>query len=81
MRAHVGIDIEWTGEGTDEIGRDRKSGETRVVVNPRYFRPAEVDRLVADSSKAHRELGWQPKVDFDELVRMMVDADIEAVKT
>ena len=55
------------------------SGETRVVVNPRYFRPAEVDRLVADSSKARRELGWKPRVDFQELVRMMVDADLESV--
>ena len=60
--AHVGIDIEWTGSGTDEVGRDRASGATRVVVNPRYFRPAEVDRLLADSTKARRELGWQPKV-------------------
>ena len=77
--SHVGIDIEWTGSGTDEIGRDRSSGETRVVVNPRYFRPAEVDRLLADSSKARRELGWQPKVGFAELVRMMVEADLEAV--
>jgi GDPmannose 4,6-dehydratase len=77
--AHVGVDVEWTGSGTDEIGRDRATGATRVVVNPRYFRPAEVDRLLADSSKARRELGWQPKVGFEELVRMMVDADLEAV--
>jgi GDPmannose 4,6-dehydratase len=77
--AHAGIELEWTGSGTDEIGRDRASGEARVVVNPRYFRPAEVDRLVADASKARRELGWEPRVGFDELVRMMVDADLEAV--
>jgi GDPmannose 4,6-dehydratase len=77
--AHVGIDIEWTGNGTDEVGRDRASGATRVVVNPRYFRPAEVDRLLADSTKARRELGWQPTVGFEELVRMMVDADVAAV--
>jgi GDPmannose 4,6-dehydratase len=77
--AHVGIEIEWSGNGTDEVGRDRTSGETRIVVNPRYFRPAEVDRLLADSSKARRELGWKPKVGFEQLVRMMVDADLEAV--
>jgi GDPmannose 4,6-dehydratase len=77
--AHAGIELEWTGSGTDEIGCDRKSGETRVVVNPRYFRPAEVDRLVSDSSKVRRELGWEPKVGFEELVRMMVDSDMEAL--
>jgi GDPmannose 4,6-dehydratase len=49
------------------------------MVNPRYFRPAEVDRLLSDSSKIRRELGWEPKVGFEELVRMMVDADLEAV--
>jgi GDPmannose 4,6-dehydratase len=76
---HAGIELEWVGGGTDEIGRDHASGATRVVVNPRYFRPAEVDRLLSDASKARRELGWEPKVGFEELVRMMVDADMEAV--
>jgi GDPmannose 4,6-dehydratase len=77
--AHAGIELEWTGGGTEEVGRDRTSGATRVVVNPRYFRPAEVDRLVADASKTRGELGWEPRVGFEELVRMMVDADLEAV--
>jgi GDPmannose 4,6-dehydratase len=77
--AHAGIELEWVGHGTDEIGRDRASGATRVVVNPRYFRPAEVDRLLSDASKARRELRWKPKVGFEELVRMMVDADLEQV--
>jgi GDPmannose 4,6-dehydratase len=77
--AQVDIDLEWSGSGTDEVGRDRATGATRVVVNPRYFRPAEVDRLLSDSSKACRELGWEPKVGFDELVRVMVAADLEAV--
>jgi GDPmannose 4,6-dehydratase len=76
---HAGIELEWVGGGTDEIGRDHASGATRVVVNPRYFRPAEVDRLLSDASKARRELGWEPKVGFEDLVRMMVDADMEAV--
>jgi GDPmannose 4,6-dehydratase len=77
--AHAGIELEWSGRGADEVGRDRATGTTRVVVNPRYFRPAEVDRLVADASKARRELGWEPRVGFEELVRMMVRADMEAV--
>lgn len=79
--AHAGIELEWTGSGTDEIGRDRADGVTRVLVNPRYFRPAEVDRLLSDASKARRELGWEPKVGFEELVRMMVDSDLEAVRS
>ncbi len=77
--AHVGIELEWAGSGIDEVGRDRSTGATRVVVNSRYFRPAEVDRLLSDAAKARRELGWEPKVGFEELVRMMVDADLEAV--
>jgi len=77
--AHAGIELEWSGEGVDEVGRDRSTGITRVHVNPRYFRPAEVDRLVADSSKVRRELGWEPKVKFEELVRMMVDSDMETL--
>ncbi len=75
---HVGVELEWSGEGIDEIGRDRASGAARVTVNPRYFRPAEVDPLLSDSTKARRELGWEPQVGFEELVKMMVDADLEA---
>jgi len=78
--SHAGIELEWQGEGVDEVGVDRKTGAIRVRVNPRYFRPAEVDRLLADPSKARRELGWRPRVGFDELVRMMVDSDREAVE-
>jgi len=77
--SHAGIELEWKGDGVGEIGVDRKTGAQRVAVNPRYFRPAEVDRLRADSSKARRELGWKPRVGFDELVRMMVDSDRSAV--
>ncbi len=77
--AHVGIELDWSGEGTEETGRDRETGAIRVVVNPRYFRAAEVDTLLSDASKARRELDWEPKVGFEELVRMMVDADLEAV--
>jgi GDPmannose 4,6-dehydratase len=75
----VGVDLEWSGSGIDEVGRDRATGTKRVVVNSRYFRPAEVDRLLSDSTKIRRELGWKPRVGFDELVKMMVDADLEAI--
>jgi GDPmannose 4,6-dehydratase len=78
--ARVGIEIEWTGSGVDEVGRDRSTGARRVVVNPRYFRPAEVDRLLADPTRVQRELDWSPKVGFEELVAMMVDADLDAVR-
>ncbi|HSO24304.1 MAG TPA: GDP-mannose 4,6-dehydratase, partial [Chondromyces sp.] len=77
--ARVGVEIEWSGEGVDEIGLDRRTGAQRVVVNPRYFRPAEVDLLKADPTKAKRELGWSPRVGFEELVHMMVDADVAAI--
>ncbi len=77
--AEVGIDLEWQGKGTDEVGRDRSSGEIRVVVDPRYFRPAEVDVLQADAAKARRVLGWKPIVDFNGLVKLMVTHDLERV--
>jgi len=75
----VGVDLEWSGSGLDEVGRDRATGTKRVIVNSRYFRPAEVDRLLSDSAKIRRELGWKPRVGFQELVEMMVNADIEAL--
>ncbi len=75
----VGVDLEWSGSGIDEVGRDRATGTKRVVVNSRYFRPAEVDRLLSDSTKIRRELGWKPRVSFEDLVKMMVDADLEAL--
>jgi GDPmannose 4,6-dehydratase len=75
----VGVDLEWSGSGVDEVGRDRTTGKVRVVVNSRYFRPAEVDRLLSDSSKIRRELGWKPRIGFEELVKMMVEGDLEAI--
>jgi GDPmannose 4,6-dehydratase len=71
------IEIVWKGKGVSEKGIDRSSGDEIVRIDPRYFRPAEVDLLLGDSSKARRDLGWQPKVKFDELVRIMVDADMK----
>jgi GDPmannose 4,6-dehydratase len=73
----AGITIEWRGKGVAEKGIDASNGSEIVLIDPRYFRPAEVELLLGDSSKARRELGWQPKVKFDELVRMMVAADLK----
>jgi GDPmannose 4,6-dehydratase len=79
--AEVGIELEWQGEGIDEVGRDRSSGEIRVIVDERYFRPAEVEVLQADAAKARRVLGWQPTVDFAGLVKMMVAHDLERLRS
>jgi GDPmannose 4,6-dehydratase len=74
--AALGMRLEWSGSGIDEVGIDRKSGRTIVRVDPRYFRPAEVETLLGDASKARRELGWTPKASFDELVKEMVESDL-----
>ncbi|RKZ26105.1 GDP-mannose 4,6-dehydratase, partial [bacterium] len=73
----AGFDIEWEGEGMDERGIDRKTGKTLVIVSKKFFRPAEVNHLLADPSKAMAKLGWKPRVSFQQLVSMMVKADIE----
>jgi len=73
----VGIDIEWHGTGINEKGYCKKTGKLLVDVDPRYFRPAEVELLWGDSSKAEQALDWKRKVSFPELVRMMVAADME----
>lgn len=72
----AGLRIAWQGKGRDEIGID-PTGRVLVRIDETYFRPAEVDLLQGDSSKARKVLGWQPRVSFPELVRMMVDADME----
>lgn len=72
----AGIDIEWEGEGVNEIGRDAESGKILVEVDPRFYRPTEVDLLIGDPSKARERLGWKTKVSFEELVRMMVKSDL-----
>ena len=71
----MGIGLTWRGTGLDEQGIDEK-GRVIVAVDPRYFRPAEVDTLLGDASKAKRELGWEPKIGFDELVREMAQSDL-----
>ncbi len=73
----VGIEIAWEGFGADEVGKDAATGKILVQVDPRYFRPTEVDFLLGDASKARQELGWEPKVGFDELVRIMVREDLK----
>lgn len=75
--AEVGVEIEWKGEGVDEKGYDKDTGKLLVDVNPRYFRPAEVELLWGDSTKAETELGWKRKVSFKELVSMMVREDMK----
>jgi GDPmannose 4,6-dehydratase len=76
----VGIDLEWEGEGENEKGINKKTGRTVVEVDPYYFRPLDVELLTADASKAERELGWRPKTSFEELVNLMVDADLDLVR-
>ena len=73
----VGMDIEFKGKGIDEVGIDKKSGKIVVKVNPKFFRPAEVDLLIGDYSKAKKELNWEPKTTLEELCNMMVEADIK----
>ena len=75
--ARLGMPLEWQGSGTDESGIDTKTGKVVIRIDPRYFRPAEVDLLLGDPAKAKRELGWELKTSFDQLVEMMVDADLK----
>lgn len=76
----IGKEIEWRGEGLSEVGVEKGTDIVRVRVNPKYFRPTEVDLLQGDASKAKKVLGWKPKVTFDELVKDMMTADIELMK-
>jgi GDPmannose 4,6-dehydratase len=71
----LGIDLKWKGKGIKEVGIDEKTGAEIVKIDPNYFRPAEVELLIGDSSKAKKELKWEPKVKFKELVKIMVEAD------
>ena len=75
---YAGIELEWRGSGLDEQGVDTKTGRILVAVDPRFFRPAEVEQLLGDPTKARTQLGWNPqKTSFDELVRIMVENDIK----
>jgi len=77
--AHVDLKIAWQGRGVDEVGIEEKSGRMLVKVDPRYFRPTEVEALLGDASKAHQRLGWRPEVKFEELVRQMVEEDMRMI--
>ena len=74
--AYLGMPLTWEGSGVDEVGYD-PNGRALVRIDERYFRPTEVDLLLGDPSKARRDLGWEPKTSFDQLVAKMVDADVE----
>lgn len=75
--ARAGFKLRWEGSGVDEKGIDQASGTILVEIDPRYFRPAEVELLIGDPTKATTKLGWKPKVQLPELVQMMVDADMK----
>jgi GDPmannose 4,6-dehydratase len=74
--AHIGVELEWRGAGVDEEGVDAKTGEVRVRIDPRLYRPTEVDLLLGDPSKAREKLGWEAKVSFETLVDRMMKHDL-----
>ena len=75
--AEVGITLGWSGRGVDEVGRDTKTGNTVVSVDPTYFRPTEVDLLIGDASKARKKLGWKPTLDLQQMIEEMIASDLE----
>ena len=77
---HVGIDVEWSGTGVDEIGKDKATGKVIVKINPKFFRPAEVDILLGNPEKAEKELGWVREISFSQLVERMVKNDLALVE-
>lgn len=78
--SYVGVEIEWQNRGVDEIGVDGRSGKVLVRVDPYYYRPTEVDTLLSDPSLAREKIKWQPKVRFEQLVELMMKADLEKTK-
>jgi len=77
---YIGIEIKWIDEGVNEKGINKKTGEILIEIDPKYFRPTEVDLLVGDATKAKKELGWKPKITFTELVELMVQSDLDKIK-
>lgn len=73
---HCGIELEWEGAGTEEVGRDKTSGRVQVRIDPKFYRPAEVHSLIGDAGKAKTQLGWKPKTPFEKLVQDMVESDL-----
>ena len=74
--SYVDITVEWEGEGVDEVGKNRATGDIIVRMDERYYRPCEVDQLLGNPEKAKRQLGWEPKVKFEELVQIMTEGDL-----
>ena len=77
--AVVGRKLDWKGKGADEVGLDAKTGTVLVAIDPRYFRPTEVNYLLGDAGKARRELGWSHRVTFDQLIEEMVQSDLKLI--
>jgi GDPmannose 4,6-dehydratase len=77
---YLGVELEWRGQGVDEQGIDRKTDQVIVRVDPRYFRPTEVDTLLGDATKARTKLGWKPELSFDALVQEMVFEDLQLAR-
>jgi GDPmannose 4,6-dehydratase len=77
---NLGVTLEWQGQGIDETGIDRATGKVWVAINPKYYRPAEVNLLIGDPAKARKNLNWMPSVGFEKLVQMMTEADLAAVQ-
>ncbi len=75
----AGYEIEWKGKEENEIGFDKKTGQTLIAIDPRYYRPTEVEQLLGNPAKAKKVLGWEPKVKFEELVKIMTIADLKDV--
>ena len=75
----LGMTLKWEGKGSDEKGINAENGKVIVSVDPKYYRPTEVEHLIGDPSKARKGLGWEPEVKFDRLVEIMTDADREAL--
>ena len=73
------MELEWNGQHEKEHAIEKKSGKTLVCIDPKYFRPTEVDVLQGDASKAKNELGWQASISFEELVKIMVNAEINSL--
>ena len=78
--AEVGITLGWSGRGVDEVGRDTKTGNTVVSVDPTYFRPTEVDLLIGDASKARKKLNWKPILDLQQMIEEMIASDLEEAR-
>ena len=78
--AEVGITLGWSGRGVDEVGRDTKTGNTVVSVDPTYFRPTEVDLLIGDATKARKKLGWKPTLDLQQMIEEMIASDLEEAR-